>query len=91
MKLYVVSLAIGILVGVIYGALHFRSPAPPVVALIGLLGMLIGEQLVPLASRLWHGEPITSAWFSKECAPKITGSPPRPAEPTVVAEKKMDE
>jgi XapX domain-containing protein len=29
-----------------------RSPAPPVVALVGLLGMLAGEQIVPVAKRL---------------------------------------
>ena len=39
MRTYVVSLAVGVLVGIIYGLLDVRSPAPPVVALIGLLGM----------------------------------------------------
>jgi len=52
MKLYLFSLAAGVLVGVIYGLLNVRSPAPPVVALIGLAGILIGEQAVPLA-REW--------------------------------------
>jgi XapX domain-containing protein len=45
---YVISLAIGLCVGGLYGVLGVRSPAPPVVALIGLLGILLGEQLVPL-------------------------------------------
>ena len=44
---YLVSLAIGILVGVVYATMKVRSPAPPVVALVGLLGMLAGEKLVP--------------------------------------------
>jgi XapX domain-containing protein len=83
MKVYVISLAVGILVGVIYGLLHVRSPAPPIIALIGLLGMLIGEQIVPLATKLIKGEAITTAWFSNECVPKITGreaaQPPRSA------------
>jgi XapX domain-containing protein len=79
MKLYWVSLAAGILVGLVYGLLNVRSPAPPVVALIGLLGMLIGEQIVPIATRLAKGEPLTAAWFSSECVPKITGSAPPPA------------
>jgi XapX domain-containing protein len=48
MKLYVMSLAAGLLVGIIYALIDVRSPAPPVVALIGLLGMLIGEQVPPL-------------------------------------------
>jgi XapX domain-containing protein len=47
MKIYVVALAAGLLVGLIYALLQVRSPAPPVVALVGLLGMLIGEQSVP--------------------------------------------
>jgi XapX domain-containing protein len=35
-------------VGVLYALLRFRSPAPPLIALVGLLGMLAGEQLVGL-------------------------------------------
>ncbi|WP_374309722.1 DUF1427 family protein [Dongia sp.] len=51
MKPYLVSLGIGLLVGVLYALFKVRSPAPPAIALIGLLGMLIGEQLFPLAVR----------------------------------------
>ena len=76
MKLYIVSLGAGILVGIIYALLQVRSPAPPVVALIGLLGMLVGEQVVPPIKRLLAGEPVTAAWFHAECVPKITGTPP---------------
>ena len=46
MKAYIVSLAVGLLVGVLYGLLNVRSPAPPAIALLGLLGMLVGEQIV---------------------------------------------
>ena len=59
MKLYVISLAVGLLVGIIYAVLQVRSPAPPAIALIGLLGMLIGEQIVPSVKRLMTGEPVT--------------------------------
>lgn len=56
MKPYLVSLAVGLLVGVIYAVLKVKSPAPPVIALVGLFGMLVGEQAVaqsvPLAGRL---------------------------------------
>ncbi|MDF2234104.1 DUF1427 family protein [Albimonas sp. CAU 1670] len=48
MKMYLISLGCGLLVGVIYSLLQVRSPAPPVVALLGLLGMLLGEQALPL-------------------------------------------
>lgn len=90
MKLYVVSLAAGILVGIIYALLQVRSPAPPVVALIGLLGMLIGEQIVPPARRLLSGEPVTVSWFKQECVPHITGvdTPPKPgAQPAPPSQK----
>ncbi|MCV4154189.1 XapX domain-containing protein [Pseudomonas aeruginosa] len=49
---YVISLGIGLLVGVLYAALDFRSPAPPAIALVGLLGMQLGEQLFPLGRTL---------------------------------------
>ncbi|VVE45609.1 XapX domain-containing protein [Pandoraea terrigena] len=75
MKLYLVSLGVGVLVGIIYGGLGVRSPAPPAVALIGLLGMLIGEQVVPPVKRLLAGEPVNLVWFHRECIPKITGLP----------------
>lgn len=52
MKLYIISLAVGMLAGILYGVLNVRSPAPPVAALIGLLGMLIGEQLIPYGKQL---------------------------------------
>ncbi|MDP2698544.1 DUF1427 family protein [Thalassospira sp.] len=43
---YIVSLGIGLGVGVVYALLGTRSPAPPVIALLGLLGMLAGETAV---------------------------------------------
>ncbi|HBO2175198.1 TPA: DUF1427 family protein [Pseudomonas aeruginosa] len=49
---YLISLGIGLLVGVLYSALDFRSPAPPAIALVGLLGMQLGEQLFPLGRAL---------------------------------------
>lgn len=61
MKLYLVSLGCGLLVGLIYSLLHVRSPAPPVVALIGLFGMLIGEQAVPLYRWITRGHDITQS------------------------------
>jgi XapX domain-containing protein len=75
-KVYVLSLAVGLLVGVIYAVLGVRSPAPPVVALIGLLGILLGEQLVPLAKRLVSAEPVSTAWVREQCAPHVFGQLP---------------
>ncbi len=48
MRSFMSSLVIGIGVGVVYGLLRFRSPAPPLIALVGLLGMLVGEQAVSI-------------------------------------------
>jgi XapX domain-containing protein len=45
---YLISLAVGLVVGVAYALIGVRSPAPPLVALAGLLGMVGGEQLVPM-------------------------------------------
>jgi XapX domain-containing protein len=46
MSPYLIALGVGLGVGVAYGLLGVRSPAPPVIALLGLLGMLSGETLV---------------------------------------------
>ncbi len=80
MKIYVVALAAGLLVGLIYALLQVRSPAPPVVALVGLLGMLIGEQSVPLVKRMLAREPITASWLRTHCVAQITGIPARPTD-----------
>jgi XapX domain-containing protein len=45
MKVSFVSFMVGIGVGVLYGLIRVKSPAPPIVALLGLLGMVVGEQL----------------------------------------------
>jgi len=76
MKAYVISLAIGVFVGVIYGLLGVRSPAPPLIALAGLLGILIGEQAVPLAKHLIAGHPPAVAWQKTGGAAKILGRLP---------------
>jgi len=43
---YVLSLIVGLGVGAIYGGLNVKSPAPPVIALVGLFGILLGETVV---------------------------------------------
>jgi XapX domain-containing protein len=76
MKVYLVSFSAGLLVGMIYSMLHVRSPAPPLVALVGLLGILVGEQVMPLSRHLLHGAGIESAWKQAKCAPHIFGMLP---------------
>jgi XapX domain-containing protein len=45
MKSVLISFGVGLLVGVVYGMIRVKSPAPPIVALFGLLGMVLGEQV----------------------------------------------
>ena len=81
MKAWIISLVCGVLAGVIYPLLNVHSPAPPVVALLGLFGMLVGEQLIPVGRRILNREPLTLAWFRHECVPKISGpAPPAPVQ-----------
>ncbi len=81
-KSYAIALAVGLLVGGIYGGLNVRSPAPPVIALVGLLGILIGEQIVPVAKRLMRGDEV-AAYVRTECAEHVMGQLPtaRPDQP----------
>ncbi|WP_072396240.1 XapX domain-containing protein [Hyphomicrobium sp. CS1GBMeth3] len=76
MKLYLVSLGAGILVGVVYSLLDVRSPAPPVVALIGLLGILIGEQLLPVAKHIISGHGLATAIDHANCRRHVMGALP---------------
>ncbi|MEM6162592.1 XapX domain-containing protein [Erwinia sp. P6884] len=76
LKSYIIALATGILAGVVYAMIDVNSPAPPIIALLGLFGMLIGEQIIPLCKRLIKRQPVTMAWFRHECVPKISGTPP---------------
>ena len=43
-----VSLTMGLAVGIAYGLSGIRSPAPPLIALVSLLGMVLGEQAVTM-------------------------------------------
>ena len=76
MKVYLVSLAAGLLVGIIYSLLNVRSPAPPVVALVGLLGILLGEQIPPLIKSLWLKEPAAQSWLG-QVKPHMLGHLPK--------------
>jgi XapX domain-containing protein len=80
---YLAALAAGALVGIIYGLMNVRSPAPPVIGLVGLLGILLGEQAVPLAKRLLASEPITASWLLETCHPHVLGKLPGGPGPTM--------
>lgn len=76
MKLYLLSLGAGILVGIIYSLLNVRSPAPPLVALVGLLGILIGEQAIPVGKQMLSGTAVATAWQRSDCTKHIFGQLP---------------
>jgi XapX domain-containing protein len=48
---YLVSLLMGLAVGAAYGLVQVRSPAPPMIALVSLFGMVLGQQAVDIAKR----------------------------------------
>lgn len=79
MRPYLLSLAAGILVGVIYALLKVRSPAPPTIALIGLAGILIGEQAVPLVTSLWASK-AKAASIRAACSNHVFGTLPSNAQ-----------
>jgi XapX domain-containing protein len=76
MKVYLLSFGAGLLVGVVYSLLDVRSPAPPVVALIGLLGILLGEQILPVGRQMIAGTSIRTAWQHMRCGQHVFGAMP---------------
>ena len=76
MKPYLLSLGAGLLIGVMYSLLKVRSPAPPLVALVGLLGILVGEQIIPLSQRLLAGSTPQTAWREERCGEHLFGALP---------------
>jgi XapX domain-containing protein len=67
---YLVSLVMGLAVGVAYGLVQVRSPAPPLIALIGLLGIVLGEQAIDMAKRHISPSPQASIEQSANDAPE---------------------
>lgn len=86
MKPYVLSLLAGVLAGIVYGVVDVSSPAPPIIALIGLLGILVGEQIPPTLRVCWHKAPFVRLW-SDHIKPHVFGHlpggkrPPTPMAP----------
>jgi XapX domain-containing protein len=76
MRIYLLSLCAGVLVGVIYSLLNVRSPAPPLVALVGLLGILVGEQIIPVSKHMLAGSPFLGAWQDAKATSHMFGMLP---------------
>src|SRR5882724_8312442 len=73
MRVYLLSLGAGLLVGIVYSLLNVRSPAPPVVALVGLLGILIGEQVIPVGKEMLSGATWATALNKAKSATHVLG------------------
>lgn len=88
MNIHIALLAAGLLVGVVYSLLNVLSQAPPVVALIGLLGILIGEQVVPVVRNLIKGESLRASIGLADCSHHVLGQlPGRNARPDVSSQR----
>jgi XapX domain-containing protein len=83
-KIYLLSLGAGLLVGIVYSLLNVRSPAPPVIALVGLLGILVGEQIIPFAKTLINKEPAAVSWMH-QIKPHVFGHLPKGDRPADAA------
>jgi XapX domain-containing protein len=73
MRVYLLSLGAGLLVGIVYSLLNVRSPAPPLVALVGLLGILIGEQVIPVGKEMLSGATWAAALNTAKSATHVLG------------------
>ncbi|ANB76403.1 XapX domain-containing protein [Paraburkholderia phytofirmans OLGA172] len=77
---YIISMGVGFAVGVLYWLLKVQSPAPPLIALAGLLGMVLGEHAIPVVkaqlfaqtSTAQIAEPMKSAEAKKPVVPGAT-------------------
>ena len=57
---YIISLVAGLVVGLLYWAFKVQSPAPPLIALTGLLGMVIGEHAIPIVKTHYFSESVAA-------------------------------
>lgn len=90
MKPYLLSLALGLLVGVIYALFQVRSPAPPIIALVGLLGILLGEQIPPLVKSLIKPDAVATSWLQQQVKPHVFGELPQCAKVDPTAAPRQD-
>jgi XapX domain-containing protein len=68
---YLIALGAGLVVGLLYYLVRVQSPAPPLIALAGLLGIVIGEHAVPFVQAQMH-----PAVAQTQSAPPVADSKP---------------
>lgn len=72
---YLISLGIGFGVGLLYWLLKVQSPAPPLIALAGLLGMVLGEHAIPVVKAQFFAQAAevqVAEQAGSNAAPKAT-------------------
>lgn len=75
MKAYFLALGARLVVGIVYSLMGVRSPAPPVIALVGLAGILLGEQLIPIGKR-FASLPELTRFVATDSARHVLGDLP---------------
>lgn len=73
---YLISLGAGLAVGLLYYLVRVHSPAPPLIALAGLLGIVIGEHAIPFVqaqirapdAQMQNAPPVASNGAGSSCS-----------------------
>jgi XapX domain-containing protein len=89
MKPYIFSFLAGLLAGVVYYLIGVQSPAPPAIALVGLLGILAGEQILPVGRSMLSGIKLNVAWRDAKCSQHMFGSLPGARTPDSATKDKQ--
>ncbi len=50
---FTLALFTGVAVGIVFSLVRLPSPAPPFLGLVGLIGMFLGQRLLPLLAHLF--------------------------------------
>ncbi|CAB3805601.1 hypothetical protein LMG28614_06236 [Paraburkholderia ultramafica] len=76
---YIISLGVGFGVGLLYGLLKVQSPAPPLIALAGLLGMVLGEHAIPVVKAQFFAQaPAQTVQVAKQMNDGVAQKPLTP-------------
>ena len=70
---YLIALGVGLVVGLLYFLVRVQSPAPPLIALAGLLGIVIGEHAIPFVQAR-----IRTPDAQTQGAPPVASAKPTP-------------
>ncbi|SOE74188.1 XapX domain-containing protein [Burkholderia sp. OK233] len=70
---YLIAMGAGLVVGLLYYLVRVQSPAPPLIALAGLLGIVIGEHAIPFVQTR-----IRAPDAQTQGAPPVASNKPTP-------------